>query len=136
MAREKKKRVDTTASGFGGNFGAKFGALLAQSGIDLSAAEPAPEAAAPVEPVAGAGLADCDKVVLRKERKGRKGKTVTLVEGLEMLDAAALDTLAKTLRKAMGCGATVEAGGLVLQGDQRAAARKHLERLGARKVVG
>ena len=57
-------------------------------------------------------------VIVRHERKGRGGKTVTLVSGLP-LGAEALIDLAKVMRKKMGCGITVEGSILVLQGDQR-----------------
>ncbi len=55
---------------------------------------------------------------LRIERKGRKGKTVTVIEGMT-LDQDGLDLLAKELRKAMGCGSSVEGASVVLQGDNR-----------------
>lgn len=55
---------------------------------------------------------------LRIERKGRKGKTVTVIEGMT-LDQNGLGLLAKELRKAMGCGSSVEGASVVLQGDNR-----------------
>ncbi|NCC95819.1 MAG: translation initiation factor [Synergistales bacterium] len=55
---------------------------------------------------------------LRIERKGRKGKTVTIIEGMT-LDQDGLGLLAKELRKAMGCGSSVEGASVVLQGDNR-----------------
>ncbi len=57
-------------------------------------------------------------VGLRIERKGRRGKTVTVLDGLK-LGEDDLNRLAKELRKAMGCGSSVEGPSVVLQGDNR-----------------
>ena len=65
------------------------------------------EAAAPV----GNG-----KVRVRLETKGRKGKGVTVVEGLP-LDAAALAQLGKRLKAACGTGGTIKDGLVEVQGD-------------------
>jgi translation initiation factor 1 len=51
-----------------------------------------------------------------RESKGRGGKTVTLVRGLG-LDDAALAALGKRLRSACGAGGTVKDGVLEVQGD-------------------
>lgn len=55
---------------------------------------------------------------LRIEKKGRRGKTVTVIDGLT-LGEDSLGLLAKQLRKAMGCGSSVEGPSVVLQGDNR-----------------
>jgi len=59
------------------------------------------------------------RAVVRLERKGRRGKEVTLVEKLD-LPAAALETWCRELKQALGCGGAVEDATIVLQGDQRA----------------
>ena len=51
-----------------------------------------------------------------RESKGRGGKTVTLVRGLS-LDDAALTALGKRLRSACGSGGTTKDGVLEVQGD-------------------
>ena len=51
-----------------------------------------------------------------RESKGRGGKTVTLVKGLP-LDDAALQALGKQLRAACGSGGTCKDGQLEIQGD-------------------
>ncbi len=53
---------------------------------------------------------------LRRERAGRRGKTVVLLEGpgVEALD---LPTFAKRVAKALGTGATVEDQTIVVRGD-------------------
>ena len=53
-----------------------------------------------------------------REKQGRGGKTVTVVRGLP-LDDAALATLGKQLRSACGSGGTVKDGVLEIQGDHR-----------------
>ena len=55
-------------------------------------------------------------VRVSREGKGRGGKTVTLVRGLA-LDDAALAALGKRLRSACGSGGTVKDGVLEVQGD-------------------
>lgn len=52
------------------------------------------------------------------ESKGRGGKTVTVVRGLPLADAALAD-LGKRLRSACGTGGTSKDGVLELQGDHR-----------------
>ncbi len=55
---------------------------------------------------------------LRLEKKGRGGKTVTVVGGLPR-NSAFLADLAAELRRACGTGGTVADGVIELQGDQR-----------------
>ena len=55
---------------------------------------------------------------IRREVGGRGGKTVTVVAGLA-LDEAALAALSKRLKSACGTGGTVKAGVLEFQGDHR-----------------
>jgi translation initiation factor 1 len=51
-----------------------------------------------------------------RETKGRGGKAVTIVRGLQ-LDSAALADLGKRLRTACGAGGTAKDGTLEVQGD-------------------
>jgi len=53
---------------------------------------------------------------VRREKKGRGGKTVTTVSGLP-LAADALEDLAKDLRRHCGAGGTVKDGVVEIQGD-------------------
>jgi translation initiation factor 1 len=55
-------------------------------------------------------------VRVSRETRGRGGKAVTLVKGLQ-LDAAALDKLGRQLKAACGCGGTVKDGVIEVQGD-------------------
>ena len=92
---------------------------------------PAPKPAGPAEPSAPKGPA---RAVVRMERKGRGGKEVTVVEQLG-LRAAELETWLKALKGQLGCGGTLEADTLVLQGDQRERLRELLQKKGM-KVKG
>ena len=75
------------------------------------------------------------KIILRKQRKGRGGKTVTLVEGLETLAQRDVQQLAKRLRSALGCGSSIDGSTVVLQGDLGSRAEEWLRAKGAKKVV-
>ena len=55
---------------------------------------------------------------IRREVGGRGGKTVTVVTGVP-IDEAALVALSKRLKAACGTGGTVKSGVLELQGDHR-----------------
>ncbi len=91
----------------------------------------APEAKKDTEPLDLSGVA---KAVLRRTRKGRGGKTVTAVEGLE-LDSERLAAVASALRKALGCGAAVDGDRVVAQGDIAPRIGRWLTERGVRRVV-
>ena len=83
----------------------------------LRGGAPAPEPTkedAP-QPRAAESLEVGGRPVVRRERRGRGGKTVTRVEGLG-LALPQLDELSKELKRALGCGASVEGEDLLLQG--------------------
>lgn len=66
-----------------------------------------------------APAAPADGIVrVSRETKGRGGKAVTLVKGLD-LDAAALARLAQQLKAACGSGGTVKDGVIEVQGEHR-----------------
>ena len=79
----------------------------------------------------GPGQAVPSKVVakLRMEKKGRGGKTVTVVDGLPRNETF-LEALARELKRACGSGGTVADGRVEIQGDQREALRGLLARKG------
>jgi translation initiation factor 1 len=74
------------------------------------------------------------RAVVRLERKGRRGKEVTVVEQLG-LAAAQLDEWLQALKSGLGCGGSIEADAIVLQGDQRKRLPKLLEERGVRRVI-
>lgn len=57
-------------------------------------------------------------VRVQREKKGRKGKTVTTVSGVP-LDADALRDLAGELKRRCGTGGSVKDGVIEIQGDHR-----------------
>ena len=59
-------------------------------------------------------------IVIRRETKGRKGKGVTVVCGVQ-IPGAELKLLAKQLKTLCGSGGAVKAGVIEIQGDHRSA---------------
>jgi translation initiation factor 1 len=73
---------------------------------------------------------------IRRETKGRKGKTVTTVFGFD-LDDLALKILAKDLKQHCGTGGSVKEGMIVVQGDHRDGIKGFLEGKGYKvKIAG
>lgn len=70
-----------------------------------------------------------DHVQLRRESKGRCGKTVTLVTDLP-LTSEAIKTLAKALKQLCGTGGTVKDDIIEIQGEHREKIRPFLESKG------
>jgi translation initiation factor 1 len=62
--------------------------------------------------------ADGNRVKVRREVSGRRGKAVTTVSGVPV-DDAGLKVLAGTLKKRCGVGGSVKAGVIEIQGDHR-----------------
>lgn len=73
------------------------------------------------------------RAVIRMERKGRGGKTATVVEQLG-LSAKELDRFCRELKQSLGCGGTVEGATIVLQGDLRDRVKALLEARGVLKI--
>jgi len=57
-------------------------------------------------------------VRILKQTKGRKGKGVSIITGLDMNDTD-LKKLAAELKKLCGCGGAVKQGNIEIQGDAR-----------------
>ncbi|HAS6347054.1 TPA: stress response translation initiation inhibitor YciH [Vibrio vulnificus] len=75
-------------------------------------------------------------VRIQRETKGRKGKGVSVVTGLD-LDDAPLKLLAAELKKICGCGGSVKDGNIEIQGDVREKIKVYLEKKGMRvKLAG
>lgn len=66
---------------------------------------------------------------LRMEKKGRGGKTVTIVYGLPR-NAAFLKELTQELKRVCGTGGSAAEDGVELQGDLRDRVRDHLVKKG------
>ncbi len=65
------------------------------------------------------------RIVVRLDRKGRCGKSVTLVEGLQLADQDR-EALLKQLKAKLGTGGAVKNGTLEIQGDHRDGVTAHL----------
>lgn len=75
-------------------------------------------------------LPEGDGIVrIKRETKGRKGKGVMTINGL-LLDEKSLKTLAKELKKLVGCGGAVKDGIIEIQGDKRDVVKAYLEKKG------
>lgn len=75
-------------------------------------------------------------VRLRRETKGRKGKGVTLVDGVPLAEPE-LKALGKQLKQRCGSGGSVKNGIIEVQGDHRAAIKEYLEAQGYKvKLAG
>jgi len=86
----------------------------------------------PVEKVRQASLQSMQKkVTVRLERKGRSGKSVTVIDGLQMPQDKQ-DVLLKQLKTMLGTGGTVQDTSLEIQGDHRDALMEMLEKMGCK----
>ena len=75
-------------------------------------------------------------VRIHRETKGRKGKGVILIKGLQ-LDAKALKELAKEIKKRTGTGGSVKDFVIEIQGDKREEIKSVLEKEGFKvKFIG
>jgi translation initiation factor 1 len=90
----------------------------------------------PSSPQAKATIPADGIVRIQRDKKGRGGKTVTVITGLPGAEAD-LDALLKLLKQACGAGGTREGSTLEIQGDHRERLREKLEALGHRvKLAG
>src|ERR1700742_5152907 len=78
--------------------------------------------------------ADGDRVKVRREAAGRRGKAVTTVSGVPV-DDAGLKALAGKLKKRCGVGGSVKAGVIEIQGDHRDAVMELLRAEGYAPVL-
>ena len=129
MAKKKRIEQDDSPQGLTHN---PFAALRPGG---APAPPPPPPAEAATTPASGSDTGEA-RVVVRREKKGRAGKTVTRVSGLG-LEPDALAELARDLKRALGCGATLEEEDVLLQGSLTERAAPWLEeRLGRRVTRG
>ncbi|MDD4347743.1 MAG: translation initiation factor [Opitutales bacterium] len=115
MGNKQKSRIDTSgdADPFGYN---PFGSLPVSG---LSAPSSNPSAGTAFTPEPPDIPSHKDRVLrVRREKKGRAGKTVTIVYGTDELPSIKAAEILAKLKKALACGGAVEDGCLILQGDQ------------------
>lgn len=106
-----------------------FGALDA-SGLRRAA----PSAPVKTAPAAAPQERNRGRVDVRREKGGRGGKTVTVVDGFTGIGLPEKERLAKSMRAACGCGGTVKDGRIEIQGDQRDTVARILSEAGFRPV--
>lgn len=99
-----------------------LGALLDSGNIPVDNT-PDPEPAAP------SGEVQRSPLHVLIDRKGRKGKTATIIEGFTGSDDA-LDELARTLKQRLGTGGSARDGEILIQGDRKEAVIAVLHSLG------
>jgi translation initiation factor 1 len=78
--------------------------------------------------------ADGDRVKVRREVAGRRGKPVTTVSGVP-IDDAGLKALAGKLKKRCGVGGSVKNGVIEIQGDHRDVVLQLLQAEGYRPIL-
>ena len=123
MRPEPKKRIDTRPDQT--PLGALSGAF---AGLDVPAGPPVPpEEESALKPPAGSAW-KMGRVVLRRERAHRGGKTVIVIDDFAThLPLSVIETVARTVRAACGCGGTVKDRRVEIQGDQPGKIRAALE---------
>ena len=113
-------------------FNNAFSGLSGLGGTLPSAPAPAPAPTPVAQTTPVAPVRFPNKLVVRMEKKGRRGKTVTRISGVPTKDLAAL---CKEMKKALGCGATIEDVDLILLGDLTERAVAWFKKAGATKLV-
>jgi translation initiation factor 1 len=120
------ERIPTAGGGGLGHnpFGSLSSAALGQGPGPTQAPKPEPR-----KPSANRGRVD-----ITREKGGRGGKTVTIVDGFTGIGLPEKEQLAARMRTACGCGGTVKDGRIVIQGDQRETVARILAEAGFRPV--
>jgi len=91
-----------------------------------------PEGVATPDPVSENAITG-GRVVLRREKARRSGKTVVVVSGFpDTISDSRIEGLAREARHHCGCGGTVRLREIELQGDQPERVRQFFEREGFR----
>lgn len=135
------KKTSTGSYSSGDNDGppSPFAALAA---LRDGATPPEPPAAAapaapPRNPAAAVPMLQNNTPVrVGRERKGRGGKTVSVITGVMSRDAGK-QALLKLLKNKLGTGGALEEGNIIIQGDHRERIVEILNELGYRaKVAG
>ena len=95
------------------------------AGLSLDGLPPGPEAddisPSPATPPASGQPPGKDRgrVDIIRQKAGRGGKTVTVIQGFVGIGLPEKEQLAKAMQKACGTGGTVKEGRIEIQGDQR-----------------
>ena len=118
MRPDPKKRIDTQPEQT-----PLAGLNAALADLSVPTAPPPTPVPSPAAPAWKMG-----RVVLRRERAHRGGKTVIVVDDFAThLPLSVIETVARKVRAACGCGGTVKGRQIEIQGDQPAKVRAALE---------
>jgi translation initiation factor 1 len=104
-------------------------AALPTTGLKAGPGAAPPAAVLPAAPARHRGRVD-----ITREKGGRGGKTVTVVDGFTGIGRPEKEGLVKKIRGACGCGGTVKDGRIEIQGDQRETVARILSEAGFRPV--
>jgi len=104
-------------------------ASLDPTGLRSAPAIPQKPAPAPARAERNRGRVD-----ITREKGGRGGKTVTVVDGFTGIGLPEKEQLMRKARAACGCGGTVKDGRIEIQGDQRDTVARILTEAGFRPV--
>ncbi|WP_221029836.1 translation initiation factor [Actomonas aquatica] len=118
-----------------------FGALGGLGGLSNLPSGPGPSAGkdegAQPEKTSKRGQPNTNRgrVEIRRLTGGKGGKTVTAVSGFVGIGEQEKQQLAKRMQKVCGCGGTVKAGVIEIQGDKREPVAEILREAGFRPVM-
>jgi len=138
--RKARKNRSPAPQSTGDAFAGGLGTLLEAQGFQASktavqehgsAVDEQPGAAQPSETV----VARAQRWIVRISKKGRGGREATMLSPRGLPDGEDLALLARRIRRELGCGASPEADGILVQGDQRDRIERWLSANGARKVT-
>ncbi len=127
----RKEKINTT----GATPSLAFNAFEALASLDTSALPPGEFRPIPASKTAPVDKPKKGRLILRREKKDRGGKTVVVVYGFDQLPGWGfdkMDALCREIRKKIGCGGTVEGKEIMIQGDQAARVAEYLEAQGFR----
>lgn len=131
----KNQKIDLSsdASGFDHNpFAAALKGLELPAGPEESAV---PSSTTEASKAKAWDLSSSPRLTLRCDTKMRRGRVVTLIEGIRGGDKEEMKELGKWLGKRLGCGAKVESAETILiQGDHRERLPELLTERGASEV--
>ena len=105
-------------------------AALSSEGLPPAAEHSPADSAPPAKPA----RKDRGRVDIIREKAGRGGKTVTVVQGFLGIGLPEKEQLARAMQKACGTGGTVKEGRIEIQGDKRAEVARILTEANFRPV--
>jgi translation initiation factor 1 (eIF-1/SUI1) len=138
MGRKKQqRRVPAKGDGKEDPFPGGLGDLLVEQGFTASSdtTEQGPAEQHSNTSSAEDVVARAQRWIVRISKKGRGGREATLLSPRGLGENEDLSSLARRIRKQMGCGASLEGPDILVQGDQRERLERWLVKHDARKVT-